>query len=309
MFADEERRRRIGGAALVIAGLVSAATGYAFVVGVDPLKAAVPMQTAGSVGLALVLCLAGRSPFRRYRRRMRVFIVLLALGNAAVTVAIPYANESLTLGGTAAMIAFGGLSVGLWKILRNWRTAWGLKHLLGRLVVLLGVAAFNKPWEASPDWAGLGFGLIAALGAWNTVTVLGLMKRDGLEGQGAAAANLLAVVFLCPLVVGLRGAGWVSADLFVVAGLAGLFTVLLPVLLLNGALRFLPGRAVGAVQSLTSPVYALVGMIGAVTGLLGDSQRITLVEWAAIMVIAGAAFAVSQIKELPGDGGAAARRA
>ncbi|TDC45462.1 hypothetical protein E1281_30330 [Actinomadura sp. KC345] len=303
-----EWHRRLAGAALVVAGLTAVAVGYAFVTGVPALAAAAPMQLAGAAALVAVTLLTGRSPFRRYDRGMWMLIARLAAGNAIVAIAYIYAAQRLTLGGAAAVVVIGMLSVGFAEIWRHRRTSWGLKHLGGRALVLAGVLMFNQPWHGQADLLGLACAAACAAGAWNVVTVLGRMKAYGLVDQGATVANSLAVPVLFGLVSALPGGGWMTWDLFLLAGLAGLFTLFLPVLLLNAAIRRSPERDIGAIQSLSSPVHAMVAQIGAATGLLGHGQGTTPAEWAAVMLTAGAAFAISLIAERPHDHGGAARR-
>ena len=320
MFANPEkhrrpdRRRRLAGAALVVANLFSAGTGYAIVTeafgtGLVVLDAAAPMQLAGSIALAVLMCCTGRSPFIRYSGRMWWMIGRLAVGNAVVSVAYPLGGQILSLGGVAVAAVIGGLLVGLAKVLRHGNTAWTRKHLLGRLVVLGGVLWFAQPGHIPLNPLGLGCAALVAVCTWNIVTALGRLAKENLEDRGAALGNLLSVPLLLPAVFAIRGTEWVRPDLFIGAGLAGLLTLFLPVLLLNAALRRTTERDVGAVQSLTSPVYALVGQIGAATGLLSSTQWLAPDRWAAIIVIAGAALVVSMIREPHenNDGGAGRR--
>ena len=240
---------------------------------------------------------------------MRRLVARLAVGNSIVAIAYIYAAQRLTLGGAAAVVVIGTLSVGFAEIWRHRRTSWGLKHLCGRGLVLAGVVMFNQPWQGQADLLGLACAAVCAVGAWNVVTVLGRMKAYGLENQGTAIANAVSVPVLFGLVAALgSGGAWMTWDLFLLAGLAGLFTLSLPVLFLNAAIRRSPGRDIGAIQSLSSPVHAMVAQIGAATGLLGHGQGTTPAEWAAILLTAGAAFAISLIAERPHDHGDVLRR-
>jgi inner membrane transporter RhtA len=285
---------------MVVFGLLSTAIGYAFTTGYPALEVSAPMQTAGAIALCTVMVFIGRSPFRRYDRMMWLLISLLAAGNAVVAFTYPEAVQRLTLGTVAAYVAVGALAVGLPEVCRNRATAWGLCHIGGRVVALGGVVLLNRPWQGGIDVPGTVCAVISALCAWNTVTVLGLMNERGLQDQGATLANLIAVPFLIGLVIELRGRGWPSWNLVSAAGAAGLLALLIPVLLLNAALRRSSGPDVGALQSLASPVHAMVAQIGVWTGRLAADQRITFEGWAAITLITVATFVPSVIKKPDG---------
>jgi threonine/homoserine efflux transporter RhtA len=299
--------RRIAGAGLVISGLLSAAIGYALTTGYSALEVSAPMQTAGAIALCAVMVFTDRSPFRRYDRTMWLLITRLAAGNAVIAFTYPRAVQRLTLGTVAAIVAVGSLAVGSAEIWQHRATTWGLGNICGRVLALGGVVLLNRPWQGGIGASGTVCALISGLCVWNTLTVLGRMNEYGLQDQGAALANLLAGLCLIGLVIALRGRGWLSWSLLSAAGAAGLLTLLLPVLFLNGALRRTSGPDVGALQSLTSPVHALVAQGGVWVGRLDTDQRITPGGWAAIILIAGATFAPSLIKK-PGPGLTAARR-
>ncbi|MEU9866367.1 hypothetical protein AB0C87_00815 [Actinomadura sp. NPDC048021] len=290
---------RLAGRGLVIAALVSSAVGYAFTTGHSALVVAAPMQAVGAVALCAVMLFTGRNPFRRYPAVMWLWISLLAGGNAAVAYSYPYAVDHLTLGTVAAVVVIGYLLVGIEKIWPYRTTTYGLQHICGRVLVGFGVVMLNRP---SPgESVGMLWALISALCVWNTVTMLGQMKKHGLEDQGAAVANLIAAVLLLALVFKARGNGWISLDLFYAAGPAGLLTLVLPVVCVNAALRRSSTQDVGIMQSFSSPVHALVGMAGAALGWIDSDQRLALFpEWAGIILITVAAFAVSLLKEPAG---------
>ncbi|GAA2444265.1 hypothetical protein GCM10010191_71220 [Actinomadura vinacea] len=258
------------------------------------------MQSAGAIALCVLMLLAGRSPIRRYRSAMWVLIGRLAGGNAIGAVVYPFAVQRLTLGTVAAFVVIGYLSVGITRIWRMRATAWGFKHLCGRVLVLGGVIMLNRP-QGEIEVVGILCAAVSAWCAWNTVTVLGRMKKHGQEDQGATIANLLAAPPLFVAVFALRGGEWMSWGLFSVAGLAGLLTLLLPVLLMNAALRRSSELDVAMMQSLSSPIHALVAQVGTAMGALASNQRLTFGEWAAILLVAGAAIGVSSLKE-PSDG-------
>ncbi|MEV4002160.1 hypothetical protein [Actinomadura sp. NPDC049753] len=290
---------RLAGRGLIVASLVSSGIGYAFTTSYHALEVAAPMQTVGALALCVLMLLTGRSPFRQYERPMWWLIGRLAVGNAAVAVLYPYAVSRLNLGTVAAVVVLGYLSVGSKRIWHLRATAWGFKHLCGRSLVLGGILMLNWPLQ------GEIVGLLCAFGSawcvWNTVTVLGKMKDHGLADQGATLANLLAAPALFVPVFLLRGGDWVSPDLFFVAGLAGLLTLMLPVVLTNAALRRISELDVGVMQSLSTPVHAMVALAGAAMGRLPSDQRLTFFpEWVAILLIAGAAFGVSSLKEPSG---------
>ncbi|MGI5203661.1 hypothetical protein ACQEU6_19055 [Spirillospora sp. CA-108201] len=282
-----------------MASLLSAGIGYAFTTGFSALEVSAPMQAAGAITFCALMLVTGRSPFRRYQRPMWWLIGRLASGNAVVAVVYPYAVQRLTLGTVAAMVVLGYLSVGFKQIWRMRHTAWGLQHMCGRVLVLGGIIMLNWPLQGEP--VGLLCAVLSAACVWNTVTVLRKMQHRGLEDQGAAIANLLATPVLFAAVFVLRGGAWVSWELFSMGGLAGLLTLTLPVILTNAALRRISELDVGVMQSLSTPVHAMVALVGTALGWLASDQRLTLFPgWTAILLIAGAAIGVSSLKEPSG---------
>ncbi|GGT91340.1 hypothetical protein GCM10010177_58300 [Actinomadura citrea] len=292
--------QRLAGRGLIVASLLSAGIGYAFTTSYSALEVAAPMQAAGAIALCALMLIVGRNPFRRYQRPMWALIGRLAGGNAVVAVVYPFAARRLNLGTVAAVVVLGYLSVGFRRIWRLRATAWGFKHLCGRVLVLGGIVMLNWPLEG--EIVGLLCALVSAGCVWNTITVLGKMKKHGLEDQGAAIANLLSAPLLFGAVFLLRGGDWVSWDLFSAAGLAGLLALMLPVLLTNAALRRISELDVGVMQSLSTPVHAMVALAGAALGWLASDQRLTFFPgWVAILLVAGAVFGVSSLKEPSGD--------
>ncbi|WP_433462605.1 hypothetical protein [Spirillospora sp. CA-128828] len=306
MSSSPHPRRRLAGRGLVVASLLSGGIGYAFTTDYPALEVAGPMQSVGAVALCALMLFTGRSPFRRYSTAMRWLIARLAAGNAIVAIAYPFAVQGLTLGTVAAVVVLGYLSVDFAMILRLGATAWGVKHLCGRALVLGGVVVLNWPLQGGSESLGMPCAVVSALCVWNTIDTLGRMKKHGLEDQGAAIANLLAAPVLFVLVFVLHGSGWMSWGLFSTAGLAGLLTLFLPVLLINAALRRSPKGDVAMMQSLSSPVHALVAQVGAAMGWLPSKQGLALGDWAAILLIAATAVRVSSLKKPPaavlGDG-------
>ncbi|GAA4291319.1 hypothetical protein GCM10023178_64330 [Actinomadura luteofluorescens] len=298
MSSSLDLRRPFAGRGYVVASLVSSGIGYAFTTSFLALEVAAPMQTVGALALCVLMLLTGRSPFRRYQRPMWWPIARLTGGNAAVAVLYPFAVQRLNLGTVAAVVVLGYLSVGFKRIWLLRATAWGFKHLCGRALVVGGIVMLNWPLQG-----GI-VGLLCAFGSawcvWNTVTVLGTMKDHGLADQGATFANLLSAPVLFALVFLLQGGDWVSRELFLVAGLAGLLTLMLPVLFTNAALRRISKLDVGVMQSLSTPVHAMVALVGAAMGRLPSDQRLSFPDWAAILLIAGAAFGVSSLREPSG---------
>ncbi|NDU76913.1 hypothetical protein GWI34_30450 [Actinomadura sp. DSM 109109] len=291
--------RRLAGRGLILVSLLSAGIGYAFTTGHPALEVAAPMQAVGAFGLLSLLLFTGRSPFRRYQGDMWWLIVRLMAGNAIVAFSYPYAVQGLNLGTVAAVVVIGYLSVGFKRIWPLRYTAWGLKHLYGRTLVVGGIVMLN--WPLQSGTVGLLCALISAACVWNTVTVLEKMKGHGLVDEGATLANLLAAPVLFGVVFLLRGGGdWISWDLSRAAAAAGVLALMAPVLLTNEALRRISGLDVGVMQSLSTPVHALVALGGAWLGLLDSPQRLALFPgWAAIMLVAAAVFGISTLKEPP----------
>ncbi|WP_141577851.1 hypothetical protein [Actinomadura sp. WMMA1423] len=305
MSFSPDLSRRLSGGGFILAGVTLVAIGYGFTTGRNALEVGAPLQAVGSIAFCVITLLTKRNPFRRYPRVMWLWISLLAVGNAAVACLYPFAVDRLTLGTVAAVVQIGYYSVGLREIWRLRATSWGFQNLTGRLLLVGGVVMLNRP---SPgELVGMLGALLCALGVWNTLTMLGQMRKHALEDQGAAVANLLATLLLFPVVFAVRGRGWMSWDLLSVAAPAGLLTLAVPILLTNAALRRTSKSDVGIAQSFSAPINALVALAGSTLGLLDSDQRLHLFPgWAAIALITFVAIRMSLLRK-PADGEVRAR--
>ncbi|PZE93375.1 DMT family transporter [Curtobacterium sp. MCBD17_008] len=204
---------------------------------------------------ALVLALLVRPRVRHWTRvQWRGAVVLgLALGGMNVFIYLAFATIPI---GVAVTIEFlGPLALSLVHT-RRWRDAvWAALALAG--VVLLGVGP-----SAVGDLGGVAAAVLAA-GCWAAYIVMNRRVGAAIPGiDGLSVSMLVAMVVALPF--GLRPAAeGVVADpvLLLVFGAVAVLSSVLPYSLEMTALRRIPTRVFGVLQSLGPALAALAGLV------------------------------------------------
>ena len=217
----------------------------------------------GSVGAAtlrlvigaVVLALVVRPRVRHWTRAQWLAAVLLGLALGGMNLFIYVAFATIPIGVAVTIEFLGPLTLSLAHT-RRWRDAvWAALALAG--VVLLGVGP-----SAIGDVGGVLAAVLAA-GCWAAYIVMNRRVGAAIPGiDGLAVAMLVALVVALPF--GLRPAvAGVAGDptLLVVFAVVGLLSSVLPYALEMSALRRMPTRVFGVLQSLGPAIAALAGLV------------------------------------------------
>ncbi|MDN3480078.1 EamA family transporter [Curtobacterium sp. APC 4022] len=217
----------------------------------------------GSVGAAtlrlvigaVVLALVVRPRVRHWTRAQWLAAVLLGLALGGMNLFIYVAFATIPIGVAVTIEFLGPLTLSLAHT-RRWRDAvWAALALAG--VVLLGVGP-----SAIGDVGGVVAAVLAA-GCWAAYIVMNRRVGAAIPGiDGLAVSMLVAMVVALPF--GLRPAvAGVAGDptLLVVFSVVGLLSSVLPYALEMSALRRMPTRVFGVLQSLGPAIAALAGLV------------------------------------------------
>lgn len=217
----------------------------------------------GSVGAAtlrlvigaVVLALVVRPRVRHWTRAQWLAAVLLGLALGGMNLFIYVAFATIPIGVAVTIEFLGPLTLSLAHT-RRWRDAvWAALALAG--VVLLGVGP-----SAIGDVGGVVAAVLAA-GCWAAYIVMNRRVGAAIPGiDGLAVSMLVAMVVALPF--GLRPAvAGVAGDptLLLVFAVVGLLSSVLPYALEMSALRRMPTRVFGVLQSLGPAIAALAGLV------------------------------------------------
>ncbi|UWP79114.1 EamA family transporter [Dactylosporangium fulvum] len=222
---------------------------------------------------AAVLLPVARPDLRRFTWAQWWPALLLGLVFATMNLSLYTAVDRVGLGLAVTLEFIGPLAVAL----AGSRT---VLDLLCAAAAGAGVYVLVLP-GASSDYLGVGLGLLAAL-CWASYILLNRLLGRRLPGlQGPAAATAVAAVLNLPVAAVLIAQGRMTAAGIGYAVAAGLLSSAVPYAADLIALRRVPARFFGAVQSVHPVLAAVAGLV-----LLG--QVLDLHEWAGIGVIVAA---------------------
>jgi inner membrane transporter RhtA len=251
------RRRPLGGGRLpgpllVLASVLSVQFGQAF--GKQLFDQAGPWGVA-ALRLALaagVLLLVWRPRLSRLRGSLRL---VLAFGLAIAGMNLIYpAMQHLPLGVATGLQLLGPLTVALLAVRRPLDLAWSV-------LATLGVLLFYGPGAPAPSLVGVLLAL--ASGVAMGVYVL-LSKRAGRrtpDGSLLAGAVSCAAVVMLPVGIAESGVALLDPELLLAGAGLALVSAVLPYSLDLLALRRLPPRVVGVLESLEPAVAGVAGMV------------------------------------------------
>ncbi|MGU3411639.1 EamA family transporter [Microbacterium sp. M1A1_1b] len=243
---------------------------------VGPVGAATLRLVLGAVVLALVV----RPRVRHWRRAQWLGALGLGVALGGMNVFIYLAFASIPIGVAVTIEFLGPLSLSLVHT-RRWRDAlWAVLALVG--VVLLGVGP-----TAVTELGGVAFAVAAAV-CWAGYIVMNRHVGSIIPGvDGLAVSMLVAMVVSLPFGLGTAITG-VRADpsLLVLFGVVGVLSSVLPYALEMSALRRMPTRVFGVLQSLGPAVAALAGLV-----VLGEA--LSLVEVVALACVTVASVGVT----------------
>jgi inner membrane transporter RhtA len=232
-----------------------------------------PGTVAARLGLAsLMLCIVWRPWRMRPSLREVRAIVLYGLAMGGMNFFFYLSLSRIPLGTAVAFEFTGPLAVAMVASRRPMDFLWVALALLG-LAALLPLGHMAKPLAP----AGIAFALAAAI-CWAMYIVFGQKAGNLHGGQTTALGTLVAAIFIVPI-----GLMQVGPALFAPAVLPAACTIALlssavPYTLEMYALTRVPTRSFGVLMSLDPAVAAL-------SGLIFLSERLSAVQWAAIVCI------------------------
>jgi inner membrane transporter RhtA len=280
--ADGTGRRRapVPAPLLALAAMVSVQLGAAV--------AKTRFDEVGSVGAAtlrlvigaLVLALVVRPRVRHWTRAQWLGALGLGLALGGMNVFIYVAFATIPIG-VAVTIEFTGPLVLSLAHTRRWRdVGWAVLALAG--VVLLGVGP-----SAVGDLGGVVAAVLAA-GCWAAYIVLNRHVGRAVPGiDGLSVSMVVAMLVALPFGAGAAVSGVVGAPvLLLVFGVVAVLSSVLPYALEMSALRRMPTRVFGVLQSAGPAIAALAGLVVLREGL-------SPLEVVALACVTGASLGVT----------------
>lgn len=229
---------------------------------------------------ALVLMLLSRP---RLPSDGRTLGIVVAFGSAIAGMSLVYpAMQYLPLGVVTGLQLLGPLTVALIASRR-------LIDLLWALLASVGVVLFYTPGAPQQSAIGACFALASgvAMGSY-----LLLSRRTGnraADGSLLALAVTLAALLTLPIGIAESGPDLLQPDLLLAATGVAVLSAVIPYSLDLAALRVLPPRTVGILESLEPAVAALAGIL-----LLG--QDLATNQWLALTCITIACTGATTVK-------------
>jgi drug/metabolite transporter (DMT)-like permease len=246
--------------------------------------ASLRFATAGA-GLAGIALVTERGKVRPTRRQIRDYaiagVLLLAMGNAAVM----WAEQRVSSGVTALLVATVPVWITLLDGLRSGGQPWTRRVWLGVALGLAGVALVARPQGAPGEWAGIGALQTGAL-AWTLGVLWVQAMPQKLPTVPAAAIEMLsgsAVLLLESRLAGedlhaltrASSSAWLGLAFLMVFGSMIAFTAF------AYCLNELPASVVGTYAYVNPVVAVLLGH-----ALLGEPLSSGMAVGAALIVVA-----------------------
>ena len=232
-----------------------------------------PGTVAARLGIAsLMLCIVW-NPWRMRpsRREVRV-IVLYGLAMGGMNFFFYLSLSRIPLGPAVAFEFTGPLAVAMVASRRPTDFLWIALALLG-LAALLPLGHVAKPLAP----AGIALALAAAA-CWAMYIVFGQKARNLPGGQTTALGTVVAAIFIVPIGLVQVGPALFSPAILPAACAIALLSSAIPYTLEMYSLARVPTRSFGVLMSLDPAVAAL-------SGLIFLSERLSAVQWAAIVCI------------------------
>ncbi|MFE7539593.1 EamA family transporter [Streptomyces platensis] len=218
----------------------------------------------------LVLLAVGRPRLRSFTWRQWWPVLCLAMVFATMNLTLYTAIDRIGLGLAVTLEFLGPLAVALAASRR-------LVDLLCALVAGAAVVILTHP-EPSTDYAGIGFGLVAAV-CWASYILLNRLVGARLPGtEGSAAAAGVSALLYVPIGITVLAHHPPSLRVLGYAAVAGVLSSAVPLLADLLALRRVPARFFGIFMSVNPVLAALVGLV-----VLDQTLRGT--EWLAVSAI------------------------
>jgi inner membrane transporter RhtA len=261
--------------AVLIAAMVCFQLGAVIAKGLFPIVGAAG-TTALRMALAALMLLAVWRPWRLRLRpgEMRV-IVAYGLAMGCMNFFFYLSLSSIPLGIAVALEFTGPLALAMAASRRAVDFLWILMAALG-LLALLPLGLSSKPLNTQ----GVLYGLVAG-GCWAAYIYFGRKAGAAHGGQTAALGMLVGAIVVVPIGAVQAGAQLLSPAILPAALAVALLSSALPYSLEMLAMPLLPTRTVGVLMSLDPA-------LGALSGLWFLGERLTWIQWLAIVSIMAA---------------------
>ena len=260
------------GMAATLAALLSTTIGAAFAKTLFPLVGAFGIAALRIVLAAVLLLLLRRPWRRRVPRDVRWGLVGYGVMLGLMNLLIYQAFSRIPIGIAVAIEVTGPLAVALFGSRRPRDFLWLTAVVAGLLLLLLPGAGM-----ASLDPVGVAFAAASGL-CWALYILTGKHVSEALGGDAVAWGMLIAAMLVVPLGIGHASATLLIPWVWGIALVIALLSSALPYLLEMEAMRRLPASVFGL---LTSAAPA----VGAVSGYAILGERLTLIQWFAILCI------------------------
>ena len=184
-----------------------------------------------------------------------------------------FALERIPLGIAVALEFTGPLAVAIWSSHKKVDYLWALLAALG-IILLLPLEITGKPL----DPLGILFALIAGL-CWALYIIFGKKAGNTLSGGVASSMGMLvAAVTVLPFGIMADGSKLFNLSALPLALMVAFFGSALPYTLEMFALKKMPTKTFGVLMSMEPAIASLMG-------LLFLAERLTAVQWLAILCV------------------------
>ncbi|MFC8039699.1 DMT family transporter [Paenarthrobacter sp. NPDC057355] len=267
------RSAAAGGTATLVASALSNQLGAATGSLAFPVMGPVGVVAVRQLVAAAVLLPTVRPKLRELSWQQWWPVLLLALSFGTMNLGLYASIQRIGLGLAVTLEFLGPLAVALISSRQK-------AGAVSAVAAAAGVMLITRP-EASTDFVGIGFGLMAAC-SWAAYILLNRVVGRRIQGiQGTAAASGVSATLFLPVAVVVFLSRPVDALAVLCAVGAGILASVLPYVADLIALRRVPASLFGILMSI-NPVFA------AIIGALVLGQELELVQWAGIALIVAA---------------------
>ncbi|MFJ4266432.1 EamA family transporter [Paenarthrobacter nicotinovorans] len=267
------RSAAAGGTATLVASALSNQLGAATGSLAFPVMGPVGVVAVRQLVAAAVLLPTVRPKLRELSWQQWWPVLLLALSFGTMNLGLYASIQRIGLGLAVTLEFLGPLAVGLISSRQK-------AGAVCAIAAAAGVVLITRP-EASTDFVGIGFGLMAAC-SWAAYILLNRVVGRRIQGiQGTAAASGVSATLFLPVAVVVFLSRPVDGLAVLCAVGAGVLASVLPYVADLIALRRVPASLFGILMSV-NPVFA------AVIGALVLGQELEWMQWAGIALIVAA---------------------
>ncbi|WP_426005509.1 EamA family transporter [Paenarthrobacter sp. NyZ202] len=264
---------KAGGAATLVASALSNQLGAATASLAFPVIGPVGVVAVRQLVAAAVLLPLVRPRLRDLAWRQWWPVLLLAVSFGTMNLGLYASVQRIGLSLAVTLEFLGPLAVALASSRQK-------TSALCAVAAAAGVVAITNP-EASTDFVGIGFGLVAAC-SWAAYILLNRVVGQRTQGiQGTAAATGVSATLFLPVAVVIFLSQPVDGFTVLCAVAAGILASVLPYVADLVALRRVPASLFGILMSI-NPVFA------AIIGALALRQELAPVQWVGIGLIVAA---------------------